>query len=365
MYLEIDVSTERSARATRRSRFALSLLALVPALAHTGPSRADAVVDFYKGRTVTIVVGYSAGGGYDLYARALARHFGEHIPGHPTVVVSNMPGAGSVAAANYLYNVAAKDGTVLGTFSRGIPMEPLVGNANVRYETPKFTWIGSASNELSVCALSPKAPVKSWAEALERPFTVAGEGPGSDPDTYAKLVQNLFGAKLKLVTGYPGGNEMTLAVERGEVDGRCGWSWGSIKATRPDWAAGDQKLNVLIQLAVERSPELPEVPTAFEIARDERQRNIVKLIVSRQVLARPFAAPPGIPDDRKEALRKAFDATMTDPDFLKEGTRSGLEINPVSGGNVDKLIAELYATPKEIVEQARATITGEPAGNTR
>lgn len=343
-------------------RVATGLLAFAAVIADAGPTRADPVADFYRGRTVTIIVGYSAGGGYDLYARALSRHMGKHIPGEPKVIVSNMPGAGSVAAANYLYNVAPKDGTVFGTFGRGIPMEPLVGTANARYEANKFTWIGSASNELSVCALSPKAAVKTFDDALSKPFAVAGEGAGSDPDTYAKLVQNLFGAKLKLVTGYPGGNEMTLAVERGEVDGRCGWSWTSIKATRPDWIAGDQKLNVLLQLATERNPELPDVPTAFEKAADQRQRDIVKLIVSRQTLARPFAAPPGIPEDRKQALRKAFDDTMKDPDFLREAKTMALEINPVSGANVDKLIAELYETPKDVVEQARAAITGEASG---
>ena len=340
-------------------RFGFSLFVLVACAVWPGASRSDAVADFYRGRTIMVIVGYSAGGGYDLYARALARHMGEHIPGQPKLIVSNMPGAGSVAAANYLYSVAPKDGTVFGTFGRGIPMEPLIGTANARYEADKFTWIGSASNEVSVCAVSPKAAVKTFDEALVRPFTVAGEGAGSDPDTYAKLVQNLFGAKLKLVTGYPGGNEMTLAVERGEVDGRCGWSWGSIKATRPDWIAGPQKLNVLVQLAIDRSPELPDVPTAYEKAADQRQRDIVKLVVSRQILARPFAAPPEIPEDRKQALRKAFDDTMKDPEFLKEAKTMALEINPVTGAEVDKLIADLYATPKQIVEQARMTIAGD------
>ena len=324
-------------------------------------ARADAVADFFRGRNLTIIVGYSAGGGYDLYARAIGRHIGKHIPGEPKVIVQNMPGAGSITAANYLYSVAPKDGSVFGTFSRGIPMEPLIGTANVRYEAAKFTWIGSASNEVSVCALSPKAPVKTFDEALATPFTLAGEGPGSDPDTYAKLFQNLLGAKLKLVSGYPGGNDMTLAIERGEVDGRCGWSWGSIKATRPEWVTGSQKLSLLVQLGIERSPELPDVPTAYEKAADGRQKDVVKLIVSRQIVARPFAAPPGIPEDRKEALRKAFSATMEDPEFLKEAKTMALEINPVSGAEIDKLIAELYSTPKEVIEQARAVMTGETA----
>jgi tripartite-type tricarboxylate transporter receptor subunit TctC len=339
----------------------LSLPVLVVCAAAPGTSRADPVADFYRGRTVTIIVGYSAGGGYDLYARAIARHMGEHIAGEPKIIVSNMPGAGSVAAANYIYGVAPKDGTVFGTFSRGIPMEPLIGTANTRYEATKFTWIGSASNEVSVCALSPRSPVKTFDDALKTPFTVAGEASGSDPDTYAKLFQNLFGAKLKLVTGYPGGNDMTLAVERGEVDGRCGWSWGSIKATRPEWTTGSQRLSILLQLGIERSPELPDVPSALEKAADQRQKDVVKLIVSRQIMARPFAAPPGIPEDRKNALRKAFDETMKDPEFLKEAKTMALEIAPVSGAEIDKLIAELYAAPKEVVEQARAVMTGETA----
>jgi tripartite-type tricarboxylate transporter receptor subunit TctC len=339
-----------------RALFTFGLVAIC-----AGPARADAVSDFYKGKTVTVIVGYSAGGGYDLYARALARHMGRHIPGQPTLVVNNMPGAGSVAAANYIYGVAAKDGTVFGTFSRGVPMEPLIGTANTRYEADKFTWIGSISNELSICAVAGKSPVKTFDDALTKPFTVAGEASGSDPDTYAKLFRNLFGAKLKLVTGYPGGNDMTLAIERGEVDGRCGWSWGSIKATRPEWISGENKINVLLQLALERSPELPDVPTAYEKAADQRQRDVVKLIISRQIVARPFAAPPGIPEDRKQALRNAFDATMKDAEFLKEAKAMALEVDPVGGAEVDKLIAELYAAPKDVIEQARVAISGEAA----
>jgi tripartite-type tricarboxylate transporter receptor subunit TctC len=340
-------------------RPAAGLLALAACIA--GPAARADVADFYRGKNVTIIVGYSAGGGYDLYARAIGRHLGKHIPGEPKVIVSNMPGAGSITAANYIYSVAPKDGTVFGTFSRGVPMEPLIGTANVRYEAQKFTWVGSASNEVSVCAVSPKAPVKTYEEALQKPFTLAGEGPGSDPDTYAKLFQNLLGAKLKLVSGYPGGNDMTLAIERGEVDGRCGWSWGSIKATRPDWLQGSQKISILLQLGIERSSELPDVPSAYEKAADQRQKDIVKLVVSRQIVARPFAAPPGLPDDRKEALRKAFDATMKDPEFLKEAKTMALEIAPVSGAEIEKLIAELYATPKEVIEQARVVMGAEPA----
>jgi tripartite-type tricarboxylate transporter receptor subunit TctC len=187
---------------------------------------------------------------------------------------------------------------------------------------------------------------------------VGGEGSGSDPDTYALLVKNLFGSKFKLVTGYPGGNDMTLAIERGEIDGRCGWSWGSIKATRPDWVSGPNKLRVLLQMTLERSHEMPDVPTVLEKAKTPEDKEIVKLIVSRQSLARPFAAPPGVPEDRKTALRKAFDETMKDPEFVAEAKTLSLEVEPVSGVEVDRLIAELYRSSPDVVARAKAVIAG-------
>ncbi len=322
------------------------------------PARADEVADFYRGKTFTMIVGYSAGGGYDLYARAISRHIGKHIPGNPTVIVNNMPGAGSVASANYLYAVAPKDGTVIATFSRGLPMEPLIGTAKVQYDATKLTWIGSASNEVSVCAVMPRAVVKNWADFLTKESTLGGEAAGSDPDTYALMVRGIFGAKLKIVTGYPGGNDMTLAAERGEVDGRCGWSWSSIKATRPDWVSGPNKLSVLVQLGLERSADLPDVPSAYELAKTDADKAIIRLIVGRQVIARPFAAPPGIPPARRDALRKAFMETLSDPAFLAEAKAMSLEIAPVSGEDAAKLIADIYAAPREVIEQARSILSG-------
>jgi tripartite-type tricarboxylate transporter receptor subunit TctC len=322
------------------------------------PAKADEVADFYRGKTFTIVVGYSAGGGYDLYARAISRHISKHIPGNPTIIVNNMPGAGSVTSANYLYNVAPKDGLVMATFSRGLPMEPLIGTAKTQYDATKMTWIGSASNELSVCAVMPRAPAKNWNDFLTKETTLGGEASGSDPDTYALMVRGLFGAKLKVVTGYPGGNDMTLAAERGEIDGRCGWSWSSIKATRPDWVSGSNKLSVLLQLSMERHKDLPDVPSAYELAVNDTQRAIIRLIVGRQLIARPFAAPPGIPPARRDALRKAFMDTMKDPAFLAEAKAMSLEIEPVNGEDVTKLINDIYASPREIIEQARHILAG-------
>ena len=317
-------------------------------------ARADAVADFYRGKTINVIVGYTAGGGYDLYARALARHMCRHLPGTPNIIVTNITGAGSLNAANHIYNVAPKDGTAFGTFARGLAMEPLIGTAKVLFEATKFTWLGSGTNEISVCATWHTSPVKTWADVLKSQFTVGGEGAGSDPDTYALMLRNVFGAKLKLVTGYHGTSDIILAIERGEVDGRCGWSWSSIKSTRAAWIA-EKKLNYLIHISEQKAPELADVPTISKLAND-RQKQMLRLVTSRQVMGRPFAAPPGVPEDRKQALRKAFDETLRDAAFLEEADKLKLEVNPVPGTEIDTLIAELYRTPKDIVEAARKAI---------
>jgi tripartite-type tricarboxylate transporter receptor subunit TctC len=333
------------------ARIALAALAL----ALPAGAKADAVTDFYRGRTMTMIVGYTVGGGYDTYARVLARHLGKHIPGNPTVVVQNMPGAGSLRSANYLYNAAPKDGSTIGIFSRGMAMEPLIGSSQTQYDSRKFTWLGSGTNEVSICATWNTSKVKTWNDMLTIPFTVGGEGSGSDPDIFATVVRNAFGVKLKLVAGYPGSAEMALAIERGEVDGRCGWSYSSLKLQRPDWIEG-KKVNILVQLALQGTPELPDVPLITQFATTERQQHILRLVFSRQTMARPFLAPPGIPEDRKQALRKAFDETTTDPDFVAEAKHRGLEVNPVSGAEIDKLLDELYRTPADVVAEVRATI---------
>jgi len=320
----------------------------------TEGARADAVSDFYRGKTITIIVGYTAGGGYDIYARALARHMGKHLPGNPSFIVQNITGAGSLNAANHLYNVSPKDGTAFGTFGRGLPMEPLIGTAKVRFDATKFTWLGSGTNEISFCATWHTSPVKTWADMLKTPFAVGGEGAGSDPDSYSALIRNVFGAKLRLVTGYHGTSDIILAIERGEVDGRCGWSWSSLKTTREAWITG-KKLNFLVHVSDQKAAELAHIPTLNDFAND-RQKQIVRLVTSRQVMGRPFAAPPRVPEERKQALRKAFDDTLKDPAFLEEAGKLKLEVNPVTGSEVDKLIAELYRTPKDIVEEARKAI---------
>jgi tripartite-type tricarboxylate transporter receptor subunit TctC len=325
----------------------------------TQPARAqNLVADFYRGKTVTLTVGYSSGGGYDTYARVLARHMGKHIPGNPQVVVQNAPGAGSMRAANTIYNVAPKDGTAFGMFGRGIALEPLIGTSPAQFEAQKFTWLGSGTEEAAVVVLWAARGIKTWADMTSKPFTVGGEGTGSDPDVYALMLKNVFGVKLKLVSGYPGTAEMALAIERAEVDGRASWSWSSLKSFKPDWLSGN-KVNLPIQLNMTKSQDLPDVPLLGEFATSERQRQIMKLVLSRQTMGRPFMAPPGVPADRAAALRAAFDATMKDPEFIAEAKLRGQEVNPVSGAALDKLLAELYATPKDVIAETKAAISGQ------
>ncbi len=332
----------------------LSGMALALPLANA--AKAESVEEFYRGKTINLIVGFSAGGGYDTTARIVAPYLKKHLPGNPSVVVQNMDGAGSLKATNYLYSVAPKDGTVIGTFSRGMPMEPLIGSGAALFDSAKFTWLGSTTSEYSVVLAWHTSPVKTWNDLLKTEFTVGGEGSGSDSDIYAMLLKNLFGAKIKLVTGYPGSAELMLAVERGEIDGRASWSWSSLKSAKADWIR-DKKVNYLVQLNIGRNPDLPEVPLILDLATNEKQRQILKVVLSRQTMGRPFAAPPGIPEDRKQALRKAFDDTMKDPEFLAEAKQRKMDVNPVSGAEVEKLVAELYRTPPDVIAEAKAAIS--------
>ena len=338
--------------------FSISFYVFALPAALSQPAAAQGVADFYRGHTLTLTVGYSVGGGYDTYARILARHMSKHIPGNPAIVVQNMPGAGSLKAANYLYNVAPKDGTAIGTFGRGIAMEPLIGTSPAQFDATKFLWLGSGTDEAAVVVTWHSKQIATWADMLAKPFTVGGEGTGSDPDVYALMLKNVFGVKLRLITGYPGTAEMALALERGEVDGRASWSWSSLKSYKPDWISGN-RVNVPVQLNLSKSPDLPSVPLIGDFATTERQRQILKLVLSRQVMGRPFMAPPAIPADRQAALRKAFDDTMNDPEFLSEAKTRGQEVNPVNGAELDKLLAELYGTPADVVAETKAAIGGQ------
>jgi len=334
------------------TRLALGFLAV---LLGTSIGAAQPVADFYRGKTVQLLIGYTVGGNYDLSGRILARHIGRHIPGNPAVVPQNMAGAGSLRLANVLYNVAPKDGTTFGMVGRGVSMEPLLGTDASKFDSRRYTWIGSVSNETSVCVSWHTTKVKSWSDMLSMPFTVGGQGPGSDDDMFTNMLRNIFSVKARLIAGYPGGNEINLAMERGEIDARCGWSWGSVKVTRSDWL--DRKdINLLLQIALQKASDLPDVPLATDFAKTDRERQILRVILSRQQMAWPFTAPPDLPKDRAAALRAAFDATMRDPEYLAETKQRGLEVNPMSGAAIDQLIAELYTTPPDVVAAARTAM---------
>jgi tripartite-type tricarboxylate transporter receptor subunit TctC len=327
---------------------------VVAALSMPTVARSASVEEFYKGRTVSLIIGFSAGTGYDIYARLLARFIGRHIPGNPTVIAQNMPGAGSLKAATYVYTVAPKDGGVIATIGRSAPLEPLLSEA--QFDGRGFTWLGSIASSSSLCATWHATAIKTWQDVLTKPFALAGEGSGSEPDSFARILRNIFGAKVKLVTGYPGGNEMNLAIERGEVDGRCGWSWDSIKSTRPDWLR-DRKINLLAVFSLQKAVDIPaEVALIGDLAATQEQRQILRLHLAGQSFGRPFFTSPGVPEDRKEALRAAFDATMQDPDFIAETNKVKLEVSPTSGAEIDRLLKEIYATPKDVIEKAKQAV---------
>ena len=324
--------------------------AAVGGLLIPGPGHAQSVDDFYRGKTINLIIGYSVGGGYDLYGRLVSRHIGKHIPGRPAVVPQNMTGAGSLRAAQYIYSVAPKDGTTFGTFGRQMGITPLL-NPSAQYDGTKFTWLGSVTNEVSTCVTWHTSPVKTWNDILTKEIAMGGEGPGADPDVYTLLYKNVFGAKMKLVAGYHGTNDVTLAMERGEVDGLCGLSWSTMKARHQQWM-NEKKLNVIIQAALRKQPELADVPLASDLTQDREKLQILKLFLASQETARPFAAPPDIPADRKAALIRAFDATMKDPEFLAEAQKLNMDINPLNAKGVDDIVAELYATPKAVLDKA-------------
>ncbi len=332
---------------------AIALAALALA-ALPGPAAAQSVADFYRGRNVTLVIGLSVGGGYDLYARLLARHLGRHIPGQPTIVPQNREGAGSERATLYLYSAAPKDGSVIGTFSRSMAVAPLLSGAP--FDARKFSWLGSASTDVVLCVARTQSAIRTYEDMLTKPFTMGGEGSTSDPTIFALMFRNVFGAKLKLVSGYPGTNDITLAMERGEVDGLCGLSWSTVKTRHMDWVRSKQ-VSILVQAGLRKEAEISDVPGVLDLVRNEEQGKMVKLILASQAMARPYAAPPGIPDDRRRALVNAFAATMTDPEFLAEAEQMQADINPVPAADIDQLLAELYATPKDIVAKAAKAIT--------
>lgn len=332
---------------------AMGLAGVTGAAIAAGPAvAAESVADFYKTKNLTVFIGYGAGGGYDRYGRVLARYIPEFLPGKPNTLAKNMPGAGSIVLANALYNTLPKDGTAIGIIGRGLPMEPLFGRKGPKFDATKFNWIGSMNNEVSTCVAFHTSGFKTIQEAMEKEMILASTAQGSDGVDFPLALNNILGTQFKLITGYPGGNTLQLAQERGEADGRCGWSWSSIKATRPHWVQ-EGKINVLLQLALKKHPQIPsDVPLVMDIAKTERDKKILRLIFARQTMGRPFLAPPDVPADRVAALRAAFDAMTSDADFKAMAEKTKLEIEPVSGKEIEELIRDIYSSSPDIIQAA-------------
>jgi tripartite-type tricarboxylate transporter receptor subunit TctC len=329
---------------------ALAVLSALFACVLAPSSPAQTPAEFYKGKTIDLYIGSSVGGGYDLYGRMLARHIGRYIPGNPSVVPKNMEGAGGLRLANFLYNAAARDGTALATIYRGNAFDPLLGGKGGQFDATKFNWVGSTNHEVSVCVAWHTSGIARYEDVLAHDLIVGASGPSADTYQFPKIANGVLGTRFKIVTGYPGGNEIDLAMERGEVGGRCGWSWTSLTSTRRAWIE-QKRMSVLFQMALTKHAELPNVPLIIDLAKTDEGKAILKLIFGRQVMAWPYVAPSGVPAERVAALRKAFMATMQDREFLADAEKAKLEINPVSGEDIEKLVQDVYRTPADLVHK--------------
>jgi tripartite-type tricarboxylate transporter receptor subunit TctC len=342
------------ARAWRSYARALIALALATFAA---AAHAQSVADFYRGKTVTILVGSDVGGGYDLTARTLAHYLARHIPGHPNIIVQNKPGASSIVAANYVYDISPKDGTVIAAVQRPIPFQTLFGDAGVRFEVRKMQWLGSTTNELGVVVAWHTAPQRSVDDLFKAEMVIGGNGPATDTELFPRAMNHVLGTRFRIVSGYPGQAQILLAMEREEVQGTGNWSFSDIEKGHPDWIA-DKKIRILLQLGLAKSasPALRDVPLVLDIARTPAQRHVLEILMGMKALGRPYFVAPGVPADRTDALRAAFMATMNDPDFLDEAKRTLGPIDPIAGADMQDIISKVYELPPEVIAQARDAV---------
>jgi tripartite-type tricarboxylate transporter receptor subunit TctC len=326
----------------------------------TGPAASQAqpsVADFYKGKTIDLYIGYTQGGGYDLYARITAQHMQNHIPGNPTIVPRQMVGAGSLKAAAYVYEVAPKDGTAMAATAQELPLMQALGTLNIKFDATKVNWIGNPSVDNNVFVMWHTTGVKTVEDARKKEYVIAATGTDSTAAQYPQIMNTLFGTKFKIIAGYPGGRDMDLAMERGEVHGRGSNAWASYKSTQPDWLR-DHKIDFLVQVGLTRDKDLPDVPLLMELATNDQDRAALKLLSAPTAVGRPLYTSPGVPADRVAALRKAFDDTVKDPAYLADLAKAGLALNPLSGEEIQKIAAEMVATPKPVVERLLYAIEG-------
>lgn len=337
------------------SIFRLVILATLLVIAGVAPVRADPVAEFYKSKVLNLILGFATGGGYDTYGRTIARHLPRHLSGQPTIVVQNMPGGGSLRAANYLYNVPPKDGSVIGMISSATAFEPMFGNKAAQFDTPQFSWIGNIDETIGTCGVWHASGVSTFEDLLDKEITFGGTAEGGVGVQHVMALKNLFGAKIKLIRGYEGASGINLALQRGEVDGACALALSSLKTSwQDDWRSG--RLKPIVQLAIEKHPDLPGVTHIYDYAKTEEDRQVFDLIFGRHVLGRPLLGPPKVPAERVTALREAFMATMSDPLLLADAQKLDLEITPSSGAQVEETMRRFFAYPQSVVEKAIAAM---------
>jgi tripartite-type tricarboxylate transporter receptor subunit TctC len=334
-------------------RLALCLAVLMAAAA--SPACA---ADFYAGKTIDFIIGGNAGGGYDIYARAFARHLPRYIPGNPSIIPKNMPGVSSGRAAAHIATVAPKDGTVIAALFPGVIVAPLLDvRSEALFDPTKVIYLASADSGTRVCATHHTSKIKTFEDAQKSKFILGASAAGGSTRDYAAFIKNLTGVKAEIVSGYKGTVDIFLAMERGEVDGLCGLDWSSLKSQKPDWVR-DNKINILVQTGLDPEPELTDrgVPEVWKFVKDDETRQIIELIVAQQIFGRPYIAPPGTPPEQVKTLRDAFMAAMRDKQFLEEAEKARIDIAPSSGEKVQDVVLKLYAAPKHIVDKAKEAI---------
>jgi tripartite-type tricarboxylate transporter receptor subunit TctC len=326
---------------------------ITAALAALSTSCAFAQAPFYQGKTLTIMVGFPPGGGYDIYARVLARYMGRHIPGEPQVIVQNMPGAGSLNLANHLYTLAPKDGTVIGSIETAMPFEAFFNPDAVRFDPLKFTWLIGLNSEITTCFVRSDSPIKSFSDLFTREAKFGATNSGATPVVEPRVANALLGAKIAIVSGYPGTQDIFLAIERGEVEGACGVGWTALNAAKADWVR-DGKIRILAQNATKRHPAVRDVPLLLDFAKTDEQRQLLELLAAPQDMGRPILAPPDIPLERRDILRKALEETVADPAFLADATKAGLFINPVRGADIEAVLARIGKMDRALIARMTA-----------
>jgi tripartite-type tricarboxylate transporter receptor subunit TctC len=308
---------------------------------------------FYEKKTVSLYIGVEPSSTYALYGRLMGQYIANHIPGTPTIVVRYMPGATTLVLANYLYNVAAKDGTVFGIVHERMGLLPLIDSEGIKYDAVKFNWIGAMDDQLSACFVWHTSSIKAIDDAKNREVLVgAGSNVGGSDAVFPRVLNDVLGTKFKVITGYNGTGNVDLALERGELDGRCGFGWAALKTAKPDWIK-DSKIRVIMQMGMTKAPDIPDVPLILDVVKDPDQHAALEFFLGSSPMAFPFVAPPGVPKDRIALLRMAFDATIRDPHLLATAATQKLQITPLSGAEIDKLLEKFYATPKPIIEKAK------------